>query len=76
MEEKKEEKESVLKRMGRGFKVMYEKLCNSNYVQSIQEENKLGEEGKLDDMMPKGIGEVQQEDVFSTDLSKLGKTDL
>ena len=71
-----EQKESVLKRMGRGFKVMYEKLSNSNYVKSIQEENKSDSDGKLDDMMPKGLGQETSDDFFTTDFSKIGKAEI
>ena len=72
----KPKEDSTLDRMKRGFKVMGEKIKESDYVKGIKEEQKLADDGKLDDMMPKGIGESVGDDFFNTDLTKIGKTDL
>ena len=34
--------DNIFKRIGRGLKVMYTKIANSNYVQSIKEEQDSG----------------------------------
>jgi hypothetical protein len=71
---KKDKKESSIKRTWRGLKIIYKKICDSNYVKGMQEEER---NTNWQDAMPKSLsGNDKQEDVFSTDFSKLGKVNI
>lgn len=60
----KKKKESVIKRMLRGFKFMYNKLANSNYVQNMKENEKSADPNEF---MPVGFEqEESKEDPFAT----------
>lgn len=61
MDQPNNKKESVIKRMGRGFKVMYEKIVNSNYVQNIKAEQESTVD--KDKFMPKDLIEKQDKEV-------------
>lgn len=84
------EKDTVLKRMGRGFGVMYKSIANSAYVQGMREEQKTA---KFTDMMPAELVQPKEQileahpkneeaprkkgkDPFATDLSNLGQVDF
>ena len=60
--------EGVIKRISRGLKIMYQKICNSDYVKNIQEEQKTADPNEF---MPVGLSsrEESQPDTFSTDFS-------
>lgn len=68
-------KESTVTRMGRGFKTMNEKIRNSDYVKGMQKEQSTA---KWNDFLPEGLStqSSNEEDVWSTDLRKLGKAKL
>ena len=68
IEDKKEEPDTTLKRMGRGFNVMKEKLANSDLVKNLQEEQKTASEGKIESMMPEGLGDKSDNYQWETKL--------
>ena len=53
------------------MKILYGKVCDSQFVKNFQEEEKAANEGKLDDMMPKGLGDISDNSQFETDFSKI-----
>ena len=78
---KTKKKDTTTKRMKRGFKVLsnklkdgYNKVCESEFVKNVQRAN---DNPNPESMLPKGLmGQEESEDVFSTDFSKLGKTNI
>lgn len=66
------EKESVTKRMGRGFKVMKDKIESSEFVKNVQAEQ---EDYDPDEFLPTGIKQTKnkkktknEEDIFTTKI--------
>lgn len=66
------EEDTVIKRIWRGMKILYGKLCDSSVVKNLQAEQAAASEGKVDDMMPKGFGDFSDNSQFETDFSKVG----
>ena len=79
-ENKTDKKESNVKRISGGFGVMMDKVKNSNYVKSVQEENEKG--NPAFDLPSEFTNKKRNkkssddDDQFSTDLSGFGKVNL
>ena len=86
-----EERDTTIKRMKRGFKVMYDKICNSNFVKNIQEQNnnadsdtfmpnlpteKLGTKKEIKNSKKEEQEDEPDPDEFSTDMNKVGGVKL
>lgn len=72
----------LLKRISRGFKILYQRFSNSTLVKNLQAEQESASKGELEDFMPRLL-EFQpirlnkyEKNPFATDFSSLPKINI